>query len=37
LDQAGDVLAERVHFMRLTDQPMGIAEFGFRRRHPARG
>lgn len=27
---AGDVLAERVlHFMRLTDQPMGIAAFGY--------
>jgi len=29
-DRAGDVLAERVlHFMRLTDQPMGIAAFGY--------
>ena len=28
--EAGDVLAERVlHFMRLTDQPMGIAAFGY--------
>jgi hydroxyacid-oxoacid transhydrogenase len=27
---AGDVLAERVlHFMRLTDQPMGLAAFGY--------
>jgi hydroxyacid-oxoacid transhydrogenase len=27
---AGDVLAERVlHFMRVTDQPMGIAAFGY--------
>jgi hydroxyacid-oxoacid transhydrogenase len=30
LSSAGDVLAERVlHFMRLTDQPMGIAAFGY--------
>jgi hydroxyacid-oxoacid transhydrogenase len=30
LDSAGDVLAERVlHFMRITDQPMGIAAFGY--------
>ena len=30
LDRAGDVLADRVlHFMRLTDQPMGIAAFGY--------
>jgi hydroxyacid-oxoacid transhydrogenase len=30
LDRAGDVLADRVlHFMRLTHQPMGIAEFGY--------
>jgi hydroxyacid-oxoacid transhydrogenase len=30
LEQAGDVLAERVlYFMRVTDQPMGIAEFGY--------
>ncbi len=29
-DRAGDVLAEHVlHFMRLTRQPMGIAEFGY--------
>jgi hydroxyacid-oxoacid transhydrogenase len=29
-DRAGDVLAERViHFMRITDQPMGIAVFGY--------
>jgi hydroxyacid-oxoacid transhydrogenase len=29
-DEAGDVLAERVlHFMRLTNQPMGIAAFGY--------
>jgi alcohol dehydrogenase class IV len=28
--KAGDVLAGRVlHFMRLTDQPMGIAAFGY--------
>jgi hydroxyacid-oxoacid transhydrogenase len=28
--QAGDVLAERVlHFMRITDQPMGLAAFGY--------
>src|SRR5207244_2160281 len=28
--KAGDVLAERVlHFMRLTDQPMGINAFGY--------
>ena len=27
---AGDVLADRVlHFMRITDQPMGIAAFGY--------
>ncbi len=30
LSRAGDVLAERVlHFMRITDQPMGIAAFGY--------
>jgi hydroxyacid-oxoacid transhydrogenase len=30
LSSAGDVLAERVlHFMRMTDQPMGIAAFGY--------
>jgi hydroxyacid-oxoacid transhydrogenase len=30
LASAGDVLAERVlHFMRLTDQPMGISAFGY--------
>jgi hydroxyacid-oxoacid transhydrogenase len=30
LTSAGDVLAERVlHFMRVTDQPMGIAAFGY--------
>lgn len=30
LERAGDVLADRVlHFMRLTGQPMGIAEFGY--------
>jgi hydroxyacid-oxoacid transhydrogenase len=30
LDRAGDLLADRVlHFMRLTDQPMGIAAFGY--------
>ena len=30
LDHAGDVLADRViHFMRLADQPMGIATFGY--------
>ncbi len=29
-DRAGDVLAERVrHFMRLTDQPTGIAALGY--------
>jgi hydroxyacid-oxoacid transhydrogenase len=30
LDRAGDVLAERVvHFMRITNQPMGISAFGY--------
>ena len=30
LSKAGDVLADRVlHFMRITDQPMGIAAFGY--------
>jgi hydroxyacid-oxoacid transhydrogenase len=30
LDQAGEVLAERVlHFMRITDQPLGISAFGY--------
>jgi hydroxyacid-oxoacid transhydrogenase len=30
LDRAGDVLAARVlHFMRLTDQPMGLEAFGY--------
>jgi hydroxyacid-oxoacid transhydrogenase len=30
LGRAGDVLADRVlHFMRLTDQPMGITAFGY--------
>lgn len=30
ITRAGDVLAERVlHFMRITDQPMGIAAFGY--------
>ena len=30
LSNAGDVLADRVlHFMRITDQPMGIAAFGY--------
>jgi hydroxyacid-oxoacid transhydrogenase len=30
LSRAGDVLADRVlHFMRITDQPMGIAAFGY--------
>jgi hydroxyacid-oxoacid transhydrogenase len=29
-ERAGDVLADRVlHFMRMTDQPMGIAMFGY--------
>jgi hydroxyacid-oxoacid transhydrogenase len=30
LTSAGELLAERVlHFMRITDQPMGIAAFGY--------
>ena len=30
LDQAGELLAERVlHFMRITDQPLGISAFGY--------
>jgi len=34
LKDAGEVLAQRVlHFMRLTDQPRGISEFGFGEQH----